>query len=610
MPQSSYWSSLLDARVSRRRALAGTGAAATGAALLAACGGGSSDDGKKEAATSKVVPIVDTTRQAKRGGIFKGYRTQDALTWDPHVTSSQWTPPLAVLFGRLMILDPGVTKESDGTPRGNHAESWEFSPDRLTLTFKLRPNMKWHNVAPVNGRAVDIDDVLFSGKRLFQQGTQRAAFANSVNPTAPITSITSTDSRTVVFKLAFPMVTLPALLAHQFGGYFHIVPKEAEGGFDPRFVAIGSGPWQLGEHVPSSRVVLKRNPEYFDREHPIIDTLEQAIVPEYATGLAQFKAGSIYSFTVRPEDVLPTKNDVPALDMYQAPVTTNVNAMYFGWRPTAKSPFRDVRLRQAMSMTLDRDLIIDVNYDTERLQKEGFPVERRWNSALPANYFSGWWLDPKGKDFGENAKYFKRDIAEAKKLMAAAGYTGESIVATSAPDQYGAAYAKDIEVMHGMAGEAGFKFTNNIVGYNAGYQPQYRDSRGDFEGTTYRNVIGGDTDAIEAIVALYSPAAGATFVGLDADGQGTYKGDPYVDSQLLKARAEPEIEKRRTIVQDLQRHLAKQQYVIRYPGGASGLSLSWPAVKNYLAFQGSIASFHGAEFYYWLDETKAPLKKS
>jgi hypothetical protein len=40
------------------------------------------------------------------------------------------------------------------------------------------------------------------------------------------------------------------------------------------------------------------------------------------------------------------------------------------------------------------------------------------------------------------------------------------------------------------------------------------------------------------------------------------------------------------------------------------LSLSWPAVKNYLAFQGSIASFHGAEFYYWLDETKAPLKKS
>jgi peptide/nickel transport system substrate-binding protein len=477
----------------------------------------------------------------------------------------------------------------------------------MTLTMKLRPNLKWHQVAPVNGRAVDVEDVLFSGKRLFQQGTQRAVFANAVNPAAPITSITSPDARTIVFKLAFPMVSLPALLAHQFGGYFHIVPREADGQFDLRYAAIGSGPWQLASmyHCRGGTAAIRR----FDREHPIIDSLEQAIVPEYATGLAQFKAGSLYGFTVRPEDVLPTKQDVPALEMYQTPVTTNVNAIYFGWRPTAKSPFRDIRLRQAFSMTIDRDLIIDVNYNTDGLQKEGFPVERRWNSALPANYFAGWWLDPQGKDFGPNAVYYKRDLAEAMKLMAAAGYTGQEIIATSAPDQYGAAYAKDIEVMHGMAGEAGFKFTNNIVGYNAGYQPQYRDSRGDFEGTTYRNVIGGDTDAVEAIVALYSPAAGATFVGLDAAGKGDYSGDPFVDSQLLKARAEPDIEKRRTIIQDVQRHLGKQQYVIRYPGGASGLALSWPAVRNYLAFRGSNASFHGVEYYYWLDERR-PSQKS
>jgi peptide/nickel transport system substrate-binding protein len=607
MTSRNYWRDLTAKRLSRRQGLALTGAGAAAAALTAACGG---DDGGKESAVSKVVPVVDTTKQAKRGGTFKGSRTQDALTWDPHVTSSQWTPPLAVVYGRLMILEAGVAKDSDGEPQGNHAESWEFSPDRLTLTMKLRPSIRWHNVPPVNGRALDMEDVLFSGKRLFQQGTQRAVFANAVNPAAPITSITSTDSRTLVFKLAFPMVSLPALLAHQFGGYFHIVPREADGGFDLRHTAIGSGPWQLGEHVPSSRVVLKKNPDHFVKENPIIDVLEQAVVPEYATGLAQFKAGSLYAFNVRPEDVLATKQDVPALELYQAPVTTNVNAIYFGWRANARSPFRDVRLRQALSMTIDRDLIIDVGYNTDALRREGFPVEKRWNSALPANYFAGWWLDPQGKDFGPNGVYFRRDLAEAKKLMAAAGYSGQEIIATSAPDQYGAAYAKDIEVIHGMAGEAGFRFTNNIVGYNAGYQPQYRDARGDFEGTTYRNVIGGDTDAVEAIVALYSPAAGATFVGLDAAGKGDYSGDPFVDGQLLKARAEPDIEKRRVIIHDLQRHLAKQQYVIRYPGGASGLALSWPAVRNYLAFRGSNASFHGVEYYYWLDDTKAPLKRA
>jgi ABC-type transport system substrate-binding protein len=606
MSDATYWGRQLDRRLSRRRALASAGAVAAGVTLLAACG---NDEGGEEAAPSKVVPVVDTTKQAKRGGIFKGYRTQDALTWDPHVTSSQWTPPLAVVYGRLMILKPGVTKDSDGEPQGNHAESWEFSPDRLTLTMKLRPDIKWHNLPPVSGRAVDMEDVLYSGRRLFQQGTQRAVFSNAINATAPVTSINSPDPRTIVFKLAFPMVSLPALLAHQFGGYFHIVPREAEGGFDLRHTAIGSGPWQLAEHIPSSRILLTRHTDHFDKDHPLLDGLEQVIVPEYASGLAQFKAGAIYGFTVLADDVLNTKQDVPELELYQTPVTANVNAVFFGWRPTASNPFRDVRLRQALSMTIDRDLYIEVNYNTQRLESEGFPVERRWNSALPANYFEGWWLDPQGKDFGPTAAYFKRDIAEAKKLMSAAGYAGQEIIATSAPDQYGAAYARDIEVIHGMAAEAGFRFTNNIVGYNTGYQPQYRDARGDFEGTTYRNVIGGDTDAVEAMVAIYSPAAGATFVGLDAAGKGDYSGDPYVDGQLLKARGEPEVEQRREIIHDLQRHLAQQQYIIRYPGGASGLALSWPAVKNYLAFRGSNASFHGAEFYYWLDDTKAPIKR-
>jgi peptide/nickel transport system substrate-binding protein len=606
MSRLDYWSGLMERRLSRRRALAATGGAAAASALLAACGGGGGDDGE---ATSKVVPVADSTKQARRGGAFKGSRTQDALTWDPHVTSSQWTPPLAVLYGRLMILKPGVTKDSDGEVEGNHAESWEFSPDRLTLSVKLRPNLKWHNVAPVNGRTVDIDDVLYSGKRLFAQGTQRAVFANSVNPQAPITSISSPDSRTVAFKLAFPMVSLPALLAHQFGGYFHIVPKESDGGFDLRHSAIGSGPWQLSEHVPSARVVIKRHPEYFLKDNPIVDTVEQAVVPEYATGLAQFKTGSIYTFAVRAEDVLPTKNDVAQLSLYQSPVAANANAVFFGWRPTEKSPFRDVRLRQALSMSIDRDLFIEVAYNTKALEDQGFPIEKRYNSALLSNYFAGWWLDPQSKDFGPNALYYQRNIAEAKKLVSAAGYTGQEIIATSAPDQYGAQYAKDIEVIHGMASEAGFKFTNNIVGYNTGYQPQYRDSRGNFEGTTYRNVIGGDTDAVEAFVAIYSPAAGATFVGLDATGKGDYSGDPYVDGQLLKGRAEPDFEKRRAIVHDLQRYLGKQQYIVRYPGGASGLSLAWPAVKNFLAFRGSNASFHGAEYYYWLDQTQAPLKK-
>ena len=76
-------------------------------------------------------------------------------------------------------------------------------------------------------------------------------------------------------------------------------------------------------------------------------------------------------------------------------------------------------------------------------------------------------------------------------------------------------------------------------------------------------------------------------------GKGDYAGDPYVEQQLSKGRSEVDLEKRRSIVLDLQRHLAKQQYVVRYPGGATGLDLAWPAVRNHLVYTGAIASFRG-----------------
>jgi ABC-type transport system substrate-binding protein len=262
-------------------------------------------------------------------------------------------------------------------------------------------------------------------------------------------------------------------------------------------------------------------------------------------------------------------------------------------------------------MAIDRDLFIQVEYNVDNYRQAGIDVETRWNSALPANFFTGWWLDPQSKDFGENAKYFQHDIAEAKKLMAAAGYpNGVDVVRTSAPDNYGAKASKDLEVITGMASEIGFRYTDNIVGYNTGYQPQYRDASGNFDGETHRSVIGSATDAVELLLSSFSTAGGSTFVGADVNGKGDFSGDPRIDQDLKSARAEVDADKRRTIVQDLQRYLAKQQYMIRYPGGATGLSLEWPGVRNYRVFRGPGFSFWGPGHYVWLDDTLPPFKKA
>ena len=68
------------------------------------------------------------------------------------------------------------------------AQSWEYSPDKLTLTFKLQPDDKWDSRAPTNGRAVDAEDVVYSWKQLEAISSIRAELANSVSPTAPIIS--------------------------------------------------------------------------------------------------------------------------------------------------------------------------------------------------------------------------------------------------------------------------------------------------------------------------------------------------------------------------------------------------------------------------------------
>jgi ABC-type transport system substrate-binding protein len=240
---------------------------------------------------------------------------------------------------------------------------------------------------------MDVDDVLFTRKRFESSGVYRADFANSVDPNGPIQSVTAPDARTIVMKLAFPVTTLPAQLANQFGGYPQLLPREADGGFDVRRNPISAGPFYLAEQTPSSNFVVKRHDKFHDPEgRPYVDSIVTTIISEYAAGLAQFKAGHLHKFTVNAEDVLPTKADVPELALYQTPVAANGGGFFFGYRPNDKNPFRDVRVRQAMSLALDRDLYIDVFYNVADFESQGIPVETRWNSAIAASFFEGWWL--------------------------------------------------------------------------------------------------------------------------------------------------------------------------------------------------------------------------
>jgi ABC-type transport system substrate-binding protein len=106
---------------------------------------------------------------------------------------------------------------------GELVDSWEFSPDNLTLTAKITHDVAFAPLPPVNGRRVDAHDVVFSWERYNAVSPRRGELANEANPAAPITSVEAIDDDTVVLKLAAPDSTLLAKLGGTFAATYFIV---------------------------------------------------------------------------------------------------------------------------------------------------------------------------------------------------------------------------------------------------------------------------------------------------------------------------------------------------------------------------------------------------
>lgn len=600
---SNYWTRIASARVTRRRALAGS----AGAMFLVACGGSDSDGASQTPKSDLVAEASDTSKDAKRGGTLKLSIATDSGSWDPHVRGAWFGTLGAIIYSRLTVVKVNGGASTTGEIVGDLAESWEFSGDGLTATFKLKPNAHFHNVAPVNGRSVEAQDVVSTWERWRKISATRATIDNEVNADAPVVSMSALDSRTVSIKLAFPAVSVPSLFSASVGQAFHILPREAnEGAYDPRRIALGSGPFALSEHVPSSHMHFKRNAGYHHAALPYMDGVEYPIISEYATGLAAFKSGQVYHYAVRPEEIVGVKQDVPVLNMYQSELQLPQATLFFGYKPGDRGMFRDKRLRQAFSMSIDRDLFADTWYNISNYRSQGLPVETAWSTSVPANEFSGWLLEPQGKDFGPNAKYYRRDITEAKKLMSAAGFAnGVEYRSTRAGDNYGPEYDRQIEIMEAMAADAGFKPQTNVVNYQNDLIPNYQSVRGDFEGIGWMLRPQSSSDPWDKYAELMFSGSGPNFIGFDPAGKGDHSGDPRIDDLIRKSKTERDANKRQDQFHELQRYEAEQMYAIRPVSGATGFLLAWPAVQNFLYFLGARRSEEVQ--YYWIDQTKRPL---
>ena len=303
--------------------------------------------------------------------------------------------------------------------RGLLAESYDISPDGLTFTFHIRKGVYWHDKAPMNGRELVADDIVFSFHRMTGTGsgfTEPSPYATVIS-NLPIESIEATDKYTVVFKLT--KVHLAAFWdIYSSSNFGFIYPPEViqeHGDAQDWRNLVGTGPYELTDWVKDSSQTFTKNPNYWGYDEkfpenrlPYLDEIKFLIIPDSSTQLAALRTGKnarLSQVTLdQAKAIQRTNPELLWRTMQDMPLTFGMDVR--------KPPFDDIRVRTAMQLALDLETINNTLFgglgDTTPYgiigpARSGFytPFEE-WPEDVKANY-----------DY---------DPERAKQLLAEAGY--------------------------------------------------------------------------------------------------------------------------------------------------------------------------------------------
>ena len=492
----------------------------------------------------------------KRGGLLT-LRLWDPPHFDPHLIISYKTNVVySFTHSRLVRhkAGPGVTPGTFPI-EGDLAESWT-QPNETTYVFKLRRGVRWHPKPPVNGREVTSEDVRYSLERFMTvKGNSNAYMLKSVE------RVETPDKYTVRISLKEPFAWFLDMLASPVA--IPIVAREVVekfGDLKKAEAVIGTGPFMLENYKPNTGFTLVRHPSYFLAGLPLIDRIEVSVDEDNASRMAAFMSGKYdigYATAagnidrvdwVQIKDTLKQKR--PNLQTMEFPN----NVMNHLSMRTDQKPFADARVRQAMSLAIDRPAIIESGYEGVGQNNPPVPAALRdW--AIPMN------------QLGEGAKYYKHDPAEAKRLLAAAGYPN-GFPAQVCFTTYGSSVLVDIaQLVLKQLKNVGIDAKLDTKEYGAYIATC-------FNGNFPSMAFGPQTPFVEPdnfLFAQYYPG--------EPKNQ-SHINDPVVADLLVRQRRTVDLAKRREVIHDIQRYLAKQQYYVQMPS-AILVSVWEGAVKNY-----------------------------
>lgn len=240
----------------------------------------------------------------------------------------------------------------DLNPRAELAESWEVSEDGLTVTFKLRDGVTWHD-----GEAFTSADVQFSIMEVLKQFHPRGP-----NSFREVSSIDTPDELTAVFNLERPApYMMRALSSYE----SPIVPKHLLEGKDIREAdlsnnPVGTGPFKFVEWKKGQYIRLDKNEDYWKEGLPLLDRIVARIIPDASTRTAAMESGEVHYGAF---GAIPNIDVIRLRDSDDIGVTTDgyamINPMALIEFDTTQPPFDSKAMRQAISLAVDRQFLID-----------------------------------------------------------------------------------------------------------------------------------------------------------------------------------------------------------------------------------------------------------
>lgn len=332
----------------------------------------------------------------------------EVQTLDPH--KAEGVPASNI----LRDLYEGLTIEApNGDVIPGAADSWEISADGKLYTFHIREGARWSNGDPVTAH-----DFVFGLRRSADPATAskysqilspienaEAIVAGKMQP--ELMGVKAIDNQTLEIRLKAPTPYFLGLLNHSTTYPVHAGSVKTHGGhFSRPGKLVGNGAYVLKEWVIQSHIKLERNPQYWDDANTTINTIYYYPIEDQSTELKRYRADELdYTNEIPSNQFKWIKKNLPE-ELHVGPY---LGTYYYGFNLT-KPPFKDnLKLREALSMAIDRNII------TEKITGIGEVPSYSWVPTGITNYTS------QKLDYADLTQ--KERISRAKGLYKEAGYS-------------------------------------------------------------------------------------------------------------------------------------------------------------------------------------------